>query len=112
MNTTARRGNVKPGDRSGVCRSRGVTTGGLQSGKRHSGQWTKRRCGNDRPEQSTKGPSNGQAGGGTPQTGSSGNKGSPTTRTGAGWSEAPDRSVQDGAKQQGDGPTTGASRGR
>ena len=38
MNTSAKRGHVTPGDRCGVCRSRGVTTEGLWSGERRSGE--------------------------------------------------------------------------
>ena len=69
MNKSAKRGHVTPGDRSAV------------------GEGMKRRLGHDRSERSTKGPSNGPAGGGSPQAGRSGNEGSPTTRTGTSGTE-------------------------
>ena len=87
MNTFAKRGHVTPGDRSGVGSRTGVMTEGLRSGERRIAQETKRRCGHDRQEWSTKRPSNGPAGGGPPRAGQSGNEGSPTTRTGRSGAE-------------------------
>ena len=67
VNLSVRRGQVTPGDRSEVGRSRRLAAASMWGGERRDGQRTKGRCGHGRPEQSTKGPSSRPAAGGSPQ---------------------------------------------
>ena len=93
-----------------------MKTEGLQSAEGRSWQGTKRQCGHDRPVPSKKGPSEGPAGGGSPQAGRSENKGSPAAPTGPSGTEGGQkhRAGASGTERNGKemAAWTGTSKGR